>query len=120
MRFLLEEEPHVFIKQGKWILPLHFLLYQNNTFNKIYFWLCAQFDGSCLNRFTYKYQPCSLFNLGLILCLVTVLLLNVTIMLSLYLIYYCSGDEIYIVFVNLIIKQDHIVLNGTWSDHPRK
>jgi hypothetical protein len=100
MRFLLEEEPHVFIKQGKWILPLHFLLYQNNTFN--------------------KYQPCSLFNLGLILCLVTVLLLNVTIMLSLFLRYYCSGDEIYIVFVNLIIKQDHIVLNGTWSDHPRK
>jgi hypothetical protein len=36
-----EEDPHETFEQGKWILPLHFLLYPNNTFNKIYFWLCA-------------------------------------------------------------------------------
>jgi hypothetical protein len=34
--------------------------------------------------------------------------------------YYCSEDEIYIIVVNPMIKQDHIVLNGTWSDHLRK
>jgi hypothetical protein len=32
---------------------------------------------------------------------------------------YCSVDEIYTIVVNPIIKQDHIVLNGTWSHHPR-
>jgi hypothetical protein len=31
--------------------------------------------------------------------------------------YYCSRDEIYTIVVNSIIKQDHFVLNGTWSDH---
>jgi hypothetical protein len=31
-----------------------------------------------------------------------------------------SGEEIYIMVVNLMIKQDHIVLNRTWSDHPGK
>jgi hypothetical protein len=28
-------------EQGKWIIPLHFLLYLNYTFNKIYFWIYA-------------------------------------------------------------------------------
>jgi hypothetical protein len=28
-------------EQRKWILPLHFLLYPNNKFNKIYFWIRA-------------------------------------------------------------------------------
>jgi hypothetical protein len=36
-----EEDPQDACEQGKWILPLHFLLYPNNTFNKIYFWICA-------------------------------------------------------------------------------
>jgi hypothetical protein len=34
---LFEEDPHDTFEQGKWILTLHFLLYPNNTFNKIYF-----------------------------------------------------------------------------------
>jgi hypothetical protein len=28
-------------EQDKWNLPMHFLLYPNNPFNKIYFWNCA-------------------------------------------------------------------------------
>jgi hypothetical protein len=40
-----EDDPQDTFEQGKWILPLHFLLCPNNTFNKIYFWICAQFDG---------------------------------------------------------------------------
>jgi hypothetical protein len=35
------------------------------------------------------------------------LLLNFIIMMSLFLRYYCSGDEIYTIDVNLMIKQDH-------------
>jgi hypothetical protein len=38
---LFEEDPQDACEQGKWILPLHLLLYPNNTFNKIYFWICA-------------------------------------------------------------------------------
>jgi hypothetical protein len=38
---LFEEDPQGTFEQGKWILPLHFLLYSNNTLNKIYFWICA-------------------------------------------------------------------------------
>jgi hypothetical protein len=45
------------------------------------------------------------------------LLLKFIINLSLLLRYYCSEDEIYTIVVNPMIKQDHIVLNGTWSDH---
>jgi hypothetical protein len=29
-------EPNTF-EQGKWILPLHFYLYQNNAYNNVYF-----------------------------------------------------------------------------------
>jgi hypothetical protein len=36
-----EEDQQETFEQGKWILPLYFLLYPNNTFNKIYFWICA-------------------------------------------------------------------------------
>jgi hypothetical protein len=36
-----EEYPHDTFEQGKWIIPLYFLLYPNNTFNKIYFWIYA-------------------------------------------------------------------------------
>jgi hypothetical protein len=35
----------------------------------------------------------------------------------LFLRYYCSRDEIYTIDFNPIIKQDHVELNGTWSDH---
>jgi hypothetical protein len=54
------------------------------------------------------------------MCLVAVLLLNFIITLSIFLRYYCSKDEIYIIIVNPMIKHDHIVLNETWSDHPGK
>jgi hypothetical protein len=30
-----DEDPRDAFEQGKWILPLYFLLYPNNTFNKI-------------------------------------------------------------------------------------
>jgi hypothetical protein len=30
-----EEDPHDDFDQGEWILPLHLLLYPNNTSNKI-------------------------------------------------------------------------------------
>jgi hypothetical protein len=36
-----EEDSHDAFEQGKWTLPLHFLLYPNKTFNKIYFWIYA-------------------------------------------------------------------------------
>jgi hypothetical protein len=29
----------------------------------------------------------------------------------------CSGNEVLYV-VNPMVKQEHFVLNGTWSDHP--
>jgi hypothetical protein len=38
-----KEDPHDTFEQGKWILSLslHFLLYPNNAYNNIYFWICA-------------------------------------------------------------------------------
>jgi hypothetical protein len=42
------------------------------------------------------------------------------IMISLFLRYYCSEDEMCTIVVNPMIKQDHVVLNGTLSDHPGK
>jgi hypothetical protein len=36
-----EDDPLDTFVQGKWILPLHFLLYPNNAYNNIYFWICA-------------------------------------------------------------------------------
>jgi hypothetical protein len=36
-----EEDQQETFEQGKWILPLHLLLYPNNTCTKIYFWICA-------------------------------------------------------------------------------
>jgi hypothetical protein len=50
-----------------------------------------------------------LINLGLILCLVTMLLLKFIIKLSLLLRCYCFKDEICIIVVNPMIKQDHII-----------
>jgi NAD-dependent SIR2 family protein deacetylase len=38
---LFEEDPQEIFEQAKWILPMQFLLYPNNTSNNIYFWLCA-------------------------------------------------------------------------------
>ena len=32
-----EDDPHDTFKQGKWILPLHFYLYQSNAYNNVYF-----------------------------------------------------------------------------------
>jgi hypothetical protein len=32
-----EDDPHDTFDQGKWILPLHFLLYTNNAYDNIYF-----------------------------------------------------------------------------------
>jgi hypothetical protein len=32
-----EDDPHDTFVQGKWILPLHFLLYPNNAYNNFYF-----------------------------------------------------------------------------------
>jgi hypothetical protein len=32
-----EDDPHDTFEQGKWILPLHFYLYPNNTYNNVYF-----------------------------------------------------------------------------------
>jgi hypothetical protein len=37
----IEDDPHDTFDQGKWIILMHFLLYPNNPFNKIYFWNCA-------------------------------------------------------------------------------
>jgi hypothetical protein len=34
-----EEDPLETFEQGKWILPLHFCLYQNITYNNVYFWI---------------------------------------------------------------------------------
>jgi hypothetical protein len=48
------------------------------------------------------------------------LLLNSIIMMSLFLRCYFFGGKIYTIDVNLMIKQEHFVLNGTWSDHPGK
>jgi hypothetical protein len=31
------DDPHDTFEQGKWILPLHFYLYPNNAYNKVYF-----------------------------------------------------------------------------------
>jgi hypothetical protein len=41
------------------------------------------------------------------------LFLNFIIKLSLLLRFYCSEDEICTIVVNLMIKQDHLVLNRT-------
>jgi hypothetical protein len=32
-----EDDPQDTFEQGKWILPLHFCLYPNNTYNNVYF-----------------------------------------------------------------------------------
>jgi hypothetical protein len=32
-----EDDPQDTFEQGKWILPLHFYLYPNNTYNNLYF-----------------------------------------------------------------------------------
>jgi hypothetical protein len=32
-----EDDPHDTFKKGKWILPLHFCLYPNNTYTNVYF-----------------------------------------------------------------------------------
>jgi hypothetical protein len=32
-----EDDPQDTFEQGKWILPLHFYLYQNNAYNNVYF-----------------------------------------------------------------------------------
>jgi hypothetical protein len=32
-----EDVPQDTFVQGKWILPLHFYLYQNNVYNNVYF-----------------------------------------------------------------------------------
>jgi hypothetical protein len=48
------------------------------------------------------------------------LLLNFIIIVSLFLRYYYFGYQLYTIVVNPMIKQDHIILNGTWSDHPGK
>jgi hypothetical protein len=32
-----EDDPQDTFEQGKWILPLHFCLYQNNAYNNVYF-----------------------------------------------------------------------------------
>jgi hypothetical protein len=48
------------------------------------------------------------------------LLLNFIIMKSLFLRYYCFGDEMCTIVVNPMIKQDLVVLNETWSDYPGK
>jgi hypothetical protein len=71
------------------------------------------FDGFCPNRTTQKYHHYSFINLGFILCLVIMLFLNFIIKLSLLLRFYCSEDEICTIVVNLMIKQDHLVLNRT-------
>jgi hypothetical protein len=34
---LFEDDPHDTFEQDKWILPLHFYLYPNNAYNKVYF-----------------------------------------------------------------------------------
>ena len=36
-----EDDPQDTFDQGKWILPLHFLLYPNNSYDNIYFLKCA-------------------------------------------------------------------------------
>jgi hypothetical protein len=33
---------------------------------------------------------------------------------------YGSEDEFYTIIVNSMIKQDHFILNRTWTDHPRQ
>jgi hypothetical protein len=30
----------------------------------------------------------------------------------------CFGKEVFIYDVDPMVKQEHFVLNGTWSDHP--
>jgi hypothetical protein len=32
-----EDDPQYTFEQAKWILPLHFCLYPNNTYNNVYF-----------------------------------------------------------------------------------
>jgi hypothetical protein len=34
-----EDDPQDTFMQSKWILPLHFYLYQNNTYNNVYLWI---------------------------------------------------------------------------------
>jgi hypothetical protein len=34
---LFGDDPQDTFEQGKWILPLHFYLYPNNAYNKVYF-----------------------------------------------------------------------------------
>jgi hypothetical protein len=47
-----EENLHDFCDQGKWILPLHFLLIPYNAFNKVYFLDICIIWWVCLNRIT--------------------------------------------------------------------
>jgi hypothetical protein len=35
------DNPQDTFEQDKWILPLHFYLYPNNTYNNVYFWMFA-------------------------------------------------------------------------------
>jgi hypothetical protein len=35
------EESQIFVKQGSGLLPCIFCLIPYNTFNKVYFWICA-------------------------------------------------------------------------------
>jgi hypothetical protein len=34
---LFEEDPQETFEQAKWVLPLHFCSYRNNTYNNVYF-----------------------------------------------------------------------------------
>jgi hypothetical protein len=36
-----EEDPQETFEHGKWILPLHSLLYPGNAYNNIYIWIYA-------------------------------------------------------------------------------
>jgi hypothetical protein len=36
-----EDDPQDTFDQGKWIFTLYFLLYPNNAYNNIYFWIFA-------------------------------------------------------------------------------
>jgi hypothetical protein len=47
-----EDDPQDTFNQGKWIFPLHFCLYPNNTYKMFTFGYWHKFDGICLNRIT--------------------------------------------------------------------
>jgi hypothetical protein len=76
----IEDDPHDTFDQGKWILLILSLCISYCTqithSIRFIFGIVHNFDGFFLNRITYKYQPYYLINLGLILCLVVMLLLN--------------------------------------------